>query len=543
MKIYLCFISLWLLLAASSVNAVNRCELLFGSAHLSQKGIDSIPAVSLYALPKDFKRALLRQRAIKDLRSIYGTGKNLSIKIYPNVDEFERTGEMRGGDGLAGRGEQMQALFTSKALKTIFPDAKISGFTPKAKTENDIVIWILDSAEHGRREKLLTPKLGNLEMSDIKMANPGAGKLDKVTIREKLGIPLESKVLSLNYSVYNSIEDIQDVVKAAARTKPNVMIVSVAYQSHRLEVLEAHLISSNPKHNIIRMSQLDGSPLPQDKDLIVINDTTGKMHAIYGASDVNVAAGAVNMAEPLLMNTPTIFFDEASKFIHAYDLKIFGRMAEQAKRTGGAQAISNTNQLQEKIETIISGNPNDISAPYLVAIDGDTSPLDRFSSNLKNQLILQSPDTKAMEDILASPLARQGFLNLLNRNLEEVSKALRGSDLEITEEASSKVWSIKIPISSFDKLTSTEVANIKRNAESLRTILLENVKNRVGEWETTAEVLIHFEKKIYPIFQGHRTPTGISNDTAQALRQLLEDPNLGPAYQSIYREALGLPSH
>lgn len=78
-------------------------------------------------------------------------------------------------------------------------------------------------------------------------------------------------------------------------------------------------------------------PLASGTKRIIINDTMGKMHVVYAASDLNVVAGAVNLAEPTIAGTPSLVFDADSLYLHSYNRDVFNEILAQAEATGGAK--------------------------------------------------------------------------------------------------------------------------------------------------------------------------------------------------------------
>src|SRR5205807_531488 len=91
----------------------------------------------------------------------------------------------------------------------------------------------------------------------------------------------------------------------------------------------------NPSVEIVYLSNLGSEKLDSKKFYIVINDTFGKMNVVNRVADVNVTAGPVNIFEPLLAQTPAVFFDAKSPFIRSYDPETYKKMADVAVKSGG----------------------------------------------------------------------------------------------------------------------------------------------------------------------------------------------------------------
>ena len=529
--------------AVSETKAVEpAAKTPLAAAAAPAKGIDSIPTAAKYPLPAHFKEALAQNDSIKQLQSTYGTGKNLNFRVLPDVDEFEKTGAMREGT-FAQKGEQMQAIFTRKVLHDLFPDAKISG----SGTDPAIVLEVTDSVEQGKKASLGTPMLKQLQMADLKMANPGVGEIDRQSVRAALGIPATSKVVSLNNSVYNRGDQIVNLVEAIGRSHPDIEIVNVAVSEARLSSIEAELIAKNPGYRVMRVSKLDGRPLPQADHVILLNDTSGKMHSIYAASDVNVAAGAINLAEPLLAKTPTVFFDENSSYMHDYDSGTFKKMADQAKKTGGAESINSLGQLEDKLTPYLNGNKHpEIQPPYQVSTKpSEQTPLERFATSLKDQVTLQAPQTGGMKDVLASPAARHDLFSSLSRHVDELTRTetisgppqMSAAMAPTVKEANDKILQLSFPTKGAAGATGDD-AELASKVETLRHTLLHNVTERGPEWKGSAKALIYLEQTAYPAFEGAKTTSGISAETEAALIPILKSKESLGNYKAYFQKAL-----
>lgn len=477
------------------------------------KGINSVPKVQEYPFPAGFQKELLSDPNVKEMQEMFGTGKNLRIVVTPDV---EMAASMAPGQQPFS-GELIQSKFVGRSLKTIFPDAEVGGPSVLSKAERTIELHITDSAEMSVFADMKSTNIGTLEMAKLKMANPGVGPLDKSAMRTKLGIPQDSRVLSINNSLSNEGHDVEALIKAAEVAKPDIMIINIANENI-LKDISSHLRKTmSEKYKIIRMSELDGKPLKDTKDVIILNDTFGKMHSVYATADVNVTAGAVNMAEPLLMKTPTVFFDQHSKYMHGYDEKAFSMMAKQATRTGGAEPVSNLREMGSKVKSLMdSPTKPEIRAPYNLQDATGVTPLNRFTHDLKDQLILQSPGSDLMKNVLDSPGGKKVYLKMFDGQVDEINKGLSSFDSERQSYALFRLSKLKIPENT-KYFSNEEILELRTRIDDLRKSLLKEVEKRSRGWDRSAKALIDLEKRTPASIHG-KLQNGLTEESASKIR-------------------------
>jgi hypothetical protein len=373
-------------------------------------------AQSTYPLPTAFIERLKTSPIVQSLKSDFGDGAGMTIQIPLYDKTFARTGRL---DGVIVTGESTQAIFVEKVLREIFPKAKIisgSSRNPSA--------FVLDIADYHESTGDIALSLVDLEMGKLKIANPGPGIIDQKKVRQTLGISAEAKVISINNAVRNVQPHIDLLISQAKATDAQVLMVSKAgLSSSEFDHMTDALRKANPEFEIIRLSKM-GRKLDSHKRYIVINDTVGRMHVVYSASDLNVAAGAINLGEPTIAGVPTLAFGVKSPFAHQYDNEAFGRAIELAKQTKAVQEINDVEQLSTRIQSLLKGKTQNSAfvPPYVVPREpSGSTPLDDFLSQLADRLTLQADSTPLWNVKATDTNFRDRVTNLKIDRLKEFS--------------------------------------------------------------------------------------------------------------------------
>lgn len=315
-------------------------------------------------------------------------------------------------------GEAISAKFIAKVLRELYPRATLEKFKYSQINETgyfdrelefklraDAIsnfknlnpnkylayVPIRDNSEtHIGRQNL------TLEMKDIKPAIPGLAGLPPLSLRSAFGIPQDHMVLSLYFKhpQGNSSDNHQSPSMGEA-----LGLINHTYQKMGLrpadvifategggtEILANEAFGGDHKHyNVIKLSDWFDKYDPARKT-IVLNNLTGKMPNILNVANLAVVSGPINIMEPLTAGTPLLFFNNPV-VIRAtdYDPKTFNMMAEIALATGGAQRLSNIQDLGPAVQTTIRNPPRKIIPPYLVSSVGSKSAFENFLEQLLN---------------------------------------------------------------------------------------------------------------------------------------------------------------
>ncbi len=268
------------------------------------------------------------------LKNTFGNGADLEFVVVHH--DAERLKAATLDPKLLG--ESTQAAFVVRLLKQVFPEAKILETSPTMKpaapgTER-VRLTIEDRAETGIERSNTV-----LEMSRLKLANPGAPPADRKSVRDALGFTESHKIVSLNNSIYNSADQVAELAANLMKEPVDALIIS---QSDIFENIDYTAFQKNfgdKKFQVLKLSELGITPRDPLKRLIAINDVQGRMHVVYAASDLNVVAGAVNLAEPTLAGTPSIVFDARSPYLHGYNESVFNEMLDHMKQTGAVSSV------------------------------------------------------------------------------------------------------------------------------------------------------------------------------------------------------------
>jgi hypothetical protein len=364
-------------------------QALDGRAGAPRSVLSRFPSTVAQDLPDDYLAALRSEPRFERLQQEYRHGRGLTIHIPNYSPEREMAGRFGGLSG-----EDIQAHFMARVVKELLPEAEIRGGHIRSGPSGQIELKIVDAAESGDLGSRGAQLGRDLQMFDIKMANPGGIRLNRDDVRQALGLTDQHRVVSLNNSFYNRRESVFGLVDQVFKGAPREGAVVILSRGSAFGDIEVDALTrSFPRAVILKLSQLDGRPLPADRQVILINNTKGQMNAVYAASDLNVAAGAINMSEPIRQRTPTLFFsavDEAGAhmpYLHDYAPAVYERMARVAEATGGAQRVESARDLSQAVRQALERPPRAQLEPYLASDpDSGVTPISGMLRGLERAL-------------------------------------------------------------------------------------------------------------------------------------------------------------
>jgi hypothetical protein len=363
-----------LVLSSGTVYAVDSCSTVFVPEAVR---INDFPPVSQLSLPKTFLEILSRHPLVGKMRAIYGSGQDLEVVMPYLQPEFEKTGKI---SSLVG--EAIQSRFIEQLLKVIFPDILITSGNKPSSLRKHLELFVSDSAERGFDAAVKRPTM--LEMAKVKLANPGHRRFSKAQLRKAFGLPPLGRIVSVNVTVSATLSEILKIFEQVRKLEPDLIIFSSAMH---FGDKTRELMGMTIDNQLTRLAHIDLSNRP-----IVYNDTVGKMYAIYGAADLSIMFGAINIGEPLIAGTPTIFSSSQSNSLYNYHRSTYSRLERTAVATGGGFSVEKIQDIVPIAKEILKNpKPLPITSPYMVELDG-RSALDDLLEEIQYQLGIQLAD-------------------------------------------------------------------------------------------------------------------------------------------------------
>jgi hypothetical protein len=268
-----------------------------------------------------------------------------------------------------------------------------------------------------------------------------------------------------------------------------------------------------------KLSSLNGDPLDPTKKYIFVNDTNGRMHGVYGVADANVVAGAVNLSEPLLANTPTVFFDHTSDYMHNYNAADFKKMADQAQATGGAFAVDGIASMNQKLSEVLSTTkPANIAPPYSVKLDGQTTPVDNYVSALTRSLGEAANKEDAFSKAHIPAAGLKVYVRSKLSQLEEIARTIESPEVPLEKKtlaaAAFKTHTFSPGILS--ALSPEELKALKNTSARLRTEAVKIASQNPDFATQAAQVLVRTDR----LLSKKSGRAGISKETLNFIEDL-----------------------
>ena len=233
----------------------------------------------------------------------------------------------------------------------------------------------------------------------LKLGNPEVFHLSKATLRNRYGIGLHQKVLSI-YTTQSGIQEIPSLLKAFPNT-PDVVFISISnsFPANSIwTLLEGRVDRSFEFIELSEMSAANsrdssGSSFRLDvkRTRIVYNDSKGRMPELYAASDYAIVIGANNFFEPLMIKVPTLIVD--GKYFN-YNSAAWTKLKNTALATGGAVSIPRAAPDRGGVKALLKIDASKIEHPAFVIPTGENktglhSLLDQIEFLVREQVGLR----------------------------------------------------------------------------------------------------------------------------------------------------------
>ena len=319
----------------ASAEAANGCNEFFAGRHglsMSETGWGTLPNAAIAPVPARLLIAFRNEILAADLGNAFDIGNRLNFAISTYAPDYE------SGREPIQYGEQIQAIFLKRLIAATFPDATF--FSPAAPGQKSVAIHVTDSAVLWADGSQTRHRIRQIEMADLKAANPGPEAVARTKLRSLMGLPPGSVVASI-YASYRT-----DPIQAFAMAEKvlDAGFADVAIVSHPLAAeldgvradRSAEVGGIRERH-FIRASTIERGSLLPGRRYVVVNDLKGRMPSIHGAADYAVVLGAANVFEPLNAGTPTLFMADGEA---NYDRARWQEIATAATATGGAYGVA-----------------------------------------------------------------------------------------------------------------------------------------------------------------------------------------------------------
>lgn len=254
------------------------------------------------------------------------------------------------------KGEYFQSQFLIRILRQRFPEAQFASSTEQvAPGRKEVKIVIADLAEKFagnvfRIDALIDSGLV-LPMHLLKAANSTRVAIPKDEARARIGLAKERKVVSLYVRSQDTLTNINQLYPTTEFHRLlgaiqegfqyDTLIVTFGNQTRGMSFHNSGVLAPGLAWDtVLPLSSLPFRAATElDGQVLVMNDTVGKMIDIYAAADLAVIVGPVNFIEPLRVGTPTLLFEKRNSEsprsdYGAYDSDILNRIAEMAMTTG-----------------------------------------------------------------------------------------------------------------------------------------------------------------------------------------------------------------
>lgn len=367
---------------AAGSDALSACEL----ALWHQDRYDFSPA----ALPTLANHRLtqlaydLAQKGV-DLAFVFPSGEN------PNQElDFARH----------SLGENIQARALRRILERYFPSALFfDEYDRTPPTHQAVRIEeIVDSAERGVSLRSLPE---HFEMTLLKRASPFIFRVSRESAREALGFPSTHRIYSIyagQASIYRKRSwrlphyGLQELLSNTEQAKLPETIFLSAFGGATPITDDEETAAKKFGYTITSINSSTTFPLKLDpaKKYLIKNNTVGKMHDLYAASDVAIVRGPVNFFEPLHAGTPVIL-TIPTDLLDLYTQEGLDPMRRTALKTGGVFEAVRDEDISAIADDLIK-NPRTFTHPSLVSIDQSASALTQLLDQL-DALIRKSLDS------------------------------------------------------------------------------------------------------------------------------------------------------
>lgn len=333
-------------------------------------------AVSSNTLPQEYRKLILENKIVVELRKENGLGNRLEFNIQHYDPKVERKPET------ARNGAELQAVYLKQVLSQVFPQSLIRDYQVdrplnSTSSRKQIALKVGDSAVTSSTNKAaiaqgLTDK-SLVEMGLLKSANPGPEVAPKSKIREAFNIPNDAKVVSVYGSARTYSDEVSSfVIRLLRLDEVDTVIVSsnhyeaIRYQLSRRRLKDVYFADSD-----------DYLPTTSSAKTVIINETRGMLPVVHAASDKAIVLGSPNIIEPINVGVPTIVYRQAED---NFDQSIWNKQTELIAATGGGHVASSIHEAIDFLEDPKLSKPK--RKTYEVVDSDGATAIDRLMTNI-----------------------------------------------------------------------------------------------------------------------------------------------------------------
>ncbi len=305
----------------------------------------------------------------------------------------------------SGIGYVVQRRMLKKLLSTIFPESQFLSALDSRKYASmrpTIEIREDDSAMRWdwRIEEERGQETNTIQMVRAKMGNAQTFSFSKEAIRNRYGIPIESKVGCV-YSDTRTLKEL-GLVMSKIHDHADYVFVSASRIIDEVDVR----IALGKDHPVFRLSELASGnqklPAPGGQRVYILNDTVGRMPELYAASDYAIVMGPNNFYEPLMVRCPTLIYAGNPNRRFEFSRSVWNLMKWVATATGGMVDVFSLDEMESAFLKLLKIRSENILHPAFVRLPGETKTgfeilLDRLDTAVRLQTV-SSPLVPAVID-------------------------------------------------------------------------------------------------------------------------------------------------
>lgn len=383
------YLAFCLAFASRTVYGADRCQAFFADREVGESTVtgfglalaswNGLPNPLTFELRRDFVRSLRSHPRIQLLQTQFGTGSNLAFAMN------QLRWDVIAGTAEAFDGEIVQSVFLYRVLKSIFTEAQFSEMQNGVHRSlprhlRVIEIAVADLAEFGSRDHSRT-----VPMEILKVVNPGPPRVAQALLRRSMRLPQDARIASIYASRYSDRSDIMAALGTILRD--NLAQVVVFSKANRFSDVEeiGRIVQENYGIRVLNPEDLAAQPIRAGEQVMILNNTRGRIPYIHGAADFAVTIGSANIVEAPNMGTPSFHFRWA---MHRYDQNNWDSQREYSERSGLGHAIQNSNDLIQMVPRVLgTRSTHSTSVPvYLIPNATSVRPIDRLVERIERLL-------------------------------------------------------------------------------------------------------------------------------------------------------------
>ncbi|MCK6598197.1 MAG: hypothetical protein L6Q37_07515 [Bdellovibrionaceae bacterium] len=368
------FVSIFVHLEISIAMSLDHMKRKCSSYYIDtiHRGFESLPKATRIEMPEELKKVILEYKKLFEPLGL-GEGEDAVITISDI------------SSGMYSLGRHIAAQYIAQILKTLYPKVTIAekyfDITSQNYWQQNQVLNAFEMAYSQKKRfaislsdttnNVFEPTSLNIDMSKIKLANPGVTRVPRSWFRKRLGIPSNDTV----FSIYNKspekpslkaptaamvIQEILTAIDRVSEEPPALFFISEGggnYLSFKKPADERL-----KDYKVISISKWAEQYVAGQK-FIVLNDMEGVMPSILNVANAAYVSGPNNIVEPTTAGVP-VFFMNNSEVLGSYSKTNFDRMSDIVKATGGGYELQSLNGFQSAYRKFLQ-NPQVIKPTFM----------------------------------------------------------------------------------------------------------------------------------------------------------------------------------